>query len=150
MDPVYFPHESVGRVQFDPGLNTRAFEPWWVLLTCDPGIVDYYAWLLRRHGVAIHKGSAFGPHVSVVKGEEPPEKGAWGVDPGPLAFRYSNVVRWDNGRHAWLDVWSPDLADLRARLGFGGPPKMSFHLTLGRMVFPKAGAPPSEPGELIL
>lgn len=151
METSYFPHESTGCVQYDPGLGTRAFDPWWLILQCDRGIIDYYAWLLQRYGVALHKGSTFGPHVSVVKGVEPPAREAWGFDPGPVAFRYSNVVRWDNGRHAWLDVWSPELADLRVRLGFDGAPKMSFHLTLGRLAFPCESTKADDPiGWLVL
>ncbi|AWM36798.1 hypothetical protein GobsT_53430 [Gemmata obscuriglobus] len=151
MDAIDFPHESTGHVLYDPGLGTRAFDPWWLILLCDRGIVDYYAWLLLRYGIALHKGSTFGPHVSVVKGIEPPVRESWGYDPGPVTFHYSNVVRWDNGRHAWLDVWSPELAELRARLGFDGAPKMSFHLTLGRLVFSQASTKAADPeGRLVL
>ncbi|MDY3557911.1 hypothetical protein R5W23_006011 [Gemmata sp. JC673] len=71
MDAIYFPHESTGHVQYDPGRGTRAFDPWWLILLCDRGIVDHYTWLLLRYGIALHKGSTFGPHVSVVKGVEP-------------------------------------------------------------------------------
>lgn len=151
MSSDYFVHESTGVLQFDPGKGTRHFEPWWALLICDPGIVDYYSWLLQRRGVALHKGSTWGPHVTVVRGNEPPDRSAWGVDPGPVHFRYTNVVRWDNGRHAWLDVYSPDLAAVRARLGFDTPQKVSFHLTLGRLAFPAANTKEPDPaGELIL
>ena len=151
MDTSYFVHESVGVVQFDPGRGTPAFEPWWALLLCDQGIVDYYAWLLLRYGISVHRGSRWGPHVSFVKGLEPPDRMAWGVDPGPVRFWYANRVRWDNGRHAWLDVWSPDLAAIRARLGFDTPEKVSFHLTLGRLVFPQDSTKTADPhGELIL
>ncbi|HEY1188483.1 MAG TPA: hypothetical protein VGE74_12600 [Gemmata sp.] len=153
MDASYFRHESTGCVQYDPGTGTRAFEPWWLILVCDRGIVDYYAWLLLRYGIEIHKGSTFGPHISVVKGVEPPAREAWGFDPGPITFRYTNVVRWDNGRHAWLDVWAPELARLRAGLGFSTPEKVSFHLTLGRLVFPHEGTrggAVGEPGGLVL
>jgi hypothetical protein len=151
VDPSDFPYQSTGVVQYDPGLGTPRFEPWWALLLCDGGIIDYYSWLLLRHGVALHKGSAYGPHVCFVRGHEPPDKTAWGVDPGPVAFRYSNRVRWDNGRHAWLDVWSPQLAELRARLGFNTPEKATFHFTLGRLVFTKTSTKSADPeGELIL
>lgn len=152
MDASDFRYESEGRVQYDPGHGSRAFEPWWLILACDRGIVDYYAWLLLRHGISLQKGSTFGPHVSVVKGVEPPRREAWGlIDPGPVAFRYSNVVRWDNGRHAWLDVWSPELAAIRSRLGFDTPGKVTFHLTLGRLVIPRAGTKCDDPaGELVL
>lgn len=151
MDAATFPYESTGRVRYDPGLGTRAFEPWWALLLCDDGIVDYYTWMLKRRGVALMKGSAHGAHVCFVRGVEPPEKAAWGFDPGPVAFRYTNVVRWDNGRHAWLDVFSPQLAELRAKLGFQTPEKVTFHLTLGRLMFPVESTKTDDPdGALVL
>ena len=151
MHPPYFVHESTGRVQYDPGLGTTVSEPWWAILLCDGGIVDFYSWLLKRYGIALHKGSTFGPHVTFVRAAEPPNKDAWGIDPGPVTFRYTNVVRWDNGRHAWLDVWSPQLAEIRARLGFDTPQKVSFHLTLGRLAFPTSGTTTADPaGELVL
>lgn len=146
-----FPYASTGRVQYDPGVGTRGFEPWWALLICDSGIIDYYSWLLKRHGIALHKGSAYGPHVCFVRGVEPPDTASWGHDPGPVSFRYTNVIRWDNGRHAWLDVYSPQLADLRAKLGFHTPDKVVFHLTLGRSQFPVTSTKTDDPdGVLVL
>lgn len=150
MNPSDFPHESVGTLQFDPGVGTRHFEPWWALLLCDQGIIDFYSWLLLRWGVALHKGSHWGPHACAVRGQEPPDKAAWGVDPGPVAFRYSNVVRWDNGRHAWLDVWSPGLLEVRTRLGFPPKAKATFHLTLGRLVFPRESTKTADPDDTLV
>lgn len=150
MDASDYPHESTGIVQFDPGKGTRHFEPWWAFLICDGGIIDYYSWLLLRYGIALHKGSNWGPHICFVRGQEPPDKTAWGVDPGPVRFRYSPVIRWDNGRHAWLNVWSPELAAIRASLGFHTPEKVTFHFTLGRLVFTKDSIKTSDTDELIL
>ncbi|HJZ57286.1 MAG TPA: hypothetical protein VKE74_20115 [Gemmataceae bacterium] len=149
MDPSDFPHESTGVIQFDPGIGTRHFEPWWALLACDPGIVDYYSWLLLRHGIALHRGSHWGPHVCFIRGQEPPDKAAWGRASGAIPFRYSNRVRWDNGRHAWLDVWSPELAAVRESLGFPAG-KTTFHLTLGRLVFPKDSTKTADPDGLLV
>jgi hypothetical protein len=149
MDTSWFRYESVGRLQFDPGLGTHLWEPWWAILVCDGGIVDYYTWHLRRYGIALHKGSTFGPHITVVRGQEPPDKAAWGLGPGPVAFRYTNVIRWDNGYHAWLDVWSPQLAEIRAKLGLDATPKMSYHLTLGRLVFPRASVQADDAGGML-
>ena len=133
MDADYYRHRSTGVVQFDPGLGSKYFDPHWAILLCDEGIVDFYAWLLRRQGVFLLKGSVYGAHVSFIKGEPPGCPELWGVDPGPVEFHYATVVRRDNGRHAWLDVWCPALHELRARLGLSPRVKESFHLTLGRL-----------------
>jgi hypothetical protein len=146
-----FPFESTGTVQYDPGVGTRQFEPWWALLLCDQGIVDYYSYLLKRYGIALLKGSAYGPHVCFVRGQVPPNVSEWGYPPGPVSFRYTNLIRWDNGRHAWLDVYSPQLAELRSRLGFETPDKVVFHLTLGRLQFPVMSTKTDDPdGVLVL
>lgn len=137
MDEQGFPHSSTGLIQFDPGVGTRHFDPWWALLLCDKSIIDYYAWLLLRQGIDLHTGSHWGPHICWVRGEEPADKKVWGLDPGPLTFHYSGVIRWDNGRHAWLDVWCPELTDLRRRLGLRTRDKTLYHLTLGRLVVPR-------------
>lgn len=133
MDPAYFCHASTGRLVFDPPPPNKT-GPYWAILACDKGIVDFYSWLLRRNGIEIEKGSTWGPHISVVKGEEPPNKVFWGSHIArELSFRYTNVVRWDNGYHAWLDCWSEELNDVRRALGLPDKPDMSFHLTLGRL-----------------
>jgi hypothetical protein len=132
-----FPHSSTGTVRYDPGLGTSAFEPWWALLVCDEGIVDYHAWLLRRRGVEIEKGSRWGAHVCFVRGERPGDAVAWGLDPGPVTFHYSPEVEWTNGCHAWVTVWCPQLTELRQRLGLRVKPRTYYHLTLGRLLVPQ-------------
>ena len=132
MDADYYRHVSTGRVLYDPGLDTRHFDPWFALLECDEGIIDYHAWHLRRWGVGVQRGSRWGAHVTWVRGEEPPVREAWGDSAGEeVTFHYAHVVRWDNGFHAWLDVWCPRLGEIREKLGL--PHKTRYHLTLGRL-----------------
>lgn len=122
----YYCHKGEGSVLWDAG------EPWWAILRTDQGIIDFYSWLLLKHGIEIEKGSRWGAHISFVKGEEPKNKELW-FKKTNLQFLYSNQIRYDNGRHAWLDVYCPDLAQMRIDLGLDQQPKMSFHLTLGRL-----------------
>jgi hypothetical protein len=137
MDASYYCHASTGTVVFDPGQGTSKFDPWWAILACDAGIVDYLSWLLRRHGIEVSRGSHWGTHVSFVKGEQPPNPAAWGRDCGEVPFHYGHVIHWANGRHAWVDVWCPVLTDLRAELGLPTMPQMKYHLTLGRLKVPR-------------
>lgn len=99
----------------------------------DQGIIDYYRWHLLKWGIQVSKGSLWGPHISIVKGdrEEPPKKEAWGKKYPKVQFFYSNIIRWDNNRHAWLDVYSDGINALRNELGL--PSKPRFHVTLGRL-----------------
>jgi hypothetical protein len=134
MDADYYCHCSTGTVLYDPGLGTRHFEPWYALLECDQGIVDYLCWHLLRWGVELHKGSRWGAHVTFVRGEQPGKADAWGLPAGEeVAFHYSNIIRWSNGRHAWVDVWCPRLNELRAALGLAAKATARYHLTLGRL-----------------
>jgi hypothetical protein len=106
------------------------------VLLCDEGILEYYSWLLVRHGIEIERGSRWGAHITFIRGQCPPSPEAWGRDVGEVPFRYGNMIRWDNGRHAWLDVLSPALSDLRTAVGL--PPKDRFHLALGRLRLPRS------------
>lgn len=129
-------YPSTGIIQYDPLHGTKHFDPWWVLLQCDKGIADYYAWYLKRYGIETNTASPWGTHISVIKGEYPPRPFSWGAWNGyEVSFKYVNVIRYDNGKHAWIDVYSDDLNDLRASLGYSE--KERFHLTVGRLKYPK-------------
>ncbi len=129
---VYFPHRTVGTLRVDMHKGTKHFEPWWALVVCDSGITDYYAWFLRRKGQEVVFNKLWGPHISAVKGHEPQDQAAWhALDGQPIEYWYSNIIRTDNGVHAWLDVFSPDLANLRQKLGVFD--KIFFQLTIGRL-----------------
>ena len=136
MDASYYIHKGIGRLQFDPQQGTKNYDPWWCLLMVDQQIVDYYCWHSLKWGKPISKNMLWGAHVSVIKGEES-NSSLWGCDFGEIEFYYTNVIRYDNGCHAWLDVWCDRLHEIRAELGlspkigFGGHPR-HFHLTLGR------------------
>lgn len=140
-----FPFVSSGTLWFDPGFGGASFEPWWVLLRVDDGIVDFYASLLQRYGIALLKGSRYGPHISIVKGEEPPDHARWVSRTDSIEFRYSNIIEWTNGRHAWLHVWSPELNDVRRSLGLPLKPIPRFHLTIGRLAQERENLKPLGP-----
>jgi hypothetical protein len=112
-------------------------QPWWALLECDDQIADYYAWQLKRRGIEVHSNASglWGTHVSVLKGDPPPDPTAWGRYEGyEVEFNYTHLIRYDNGEHAWVDVYSEDLSAIRQELGF--PFKPWYHLTVGRLVRP--------------
>jgi hypothetical protein len=139
VDKTYYCHQSVGRIQYDPKQGTKYFVDWWALLVCDQGIVDYYCWHSLKFGRPIKKNMLWGTHVSAIRGEEPANKDLWGHDWGKIDLWHTNTIRYDNGCHAWLDVWCPKLHEIREALGL--PPKETqhFHLTLGRWAVGKDG-----------
>lgn len=129
----YFCHKSKGRLFIaEPRAKDRGNRKWWLLMKCDPGIINFYSWLAERNGWELVKGSRWGPHISVVCGERPKNKDLWNKLPGKLCeFKYSVNQRHD-GHFIWLDVQSDDLEKIRKDLGLSRKPYFSFHLTLGR------------------
>ena len=127
----YYPFSSRGKITY---IKESHLE-YWGLIICDREIINYYAWLLVKYGIAINKGSRFGAHITWIRAEEPPNKYLWNKYEGKeINFKYSNYLRWDNGRHAWVDVYCPILNELRQELGLGILPQMAFHLTIGRLI----------------
>jgi hypothetical protein len=128
-------YKTVGKLIFDPRKGTKDFEPWWVLLNLDREIQRYYAWHLERWGVEVCTGSQWGCHISVVKGEKPPLVDKWGQKHSKfIKIEYDGRIRYDNGKHAWIDVYSDELSDFRASLGLHR--KRRFHITIGRLKLP--------------
>ncbi len=133
MDKTYYCHRSTGSLVWEYGKGTKYWSPYWALVMCDNGIVDYYAWLCKSYGVNLQKGSRAGAHISFIKGEKPPVEEIWGKEVNPIEFWHAHTVRMDNDCHIWVDVWSDQLIELRARLGLPPKVKMSYHLTIGRL-----------------
>jgi len=138
MDDSYYCRSSVGRLKFDPGEGTKHFDPWWCVLEVDDGIVELHRWLSKKYGKPVCKNHLWGAHVSVIKGDRPEQNSElWGYDFGALEFHYSNTIRYDNGCHAWLDVYCERLGEVRELFGLpnitskGEHPK-HYHMTLGR------------------
>lgn len=128
---------STGILQYDPGKGTKQFDPGWVLLTCDDEIARYYTWHLKRYGVEIYPNDKglWGTHISILKGEPVPDNTSWGKYDGyEIEFHYNHVIRFDNGKHAWVDIYSEDLSAIIEMMGF--PAKPWYHLTIGRLVRP--------------
>ena len=132
IDLSYYPHISYGVLAYDLRKHDpKMFEPWWGFHMVDKGIIDFYSWLSLRDGKPLDRSMAWGPHISFIKGEEPINKELWGKR-RRIKFQYSNIIRYDNGLHAWLDVWCPELHALRAEMGLPQKKHYNFHITLGR------------------
>lgn len=125
---------SSGYLQVDPLPGTKHFEPWWALLICDKDIAGYYSWHLKKFGIESNTANLWGIHISITRGEEPPNKELWNKQNGKLFnFGYDGFIRFDNGEHAWIDIYSEELSNFRESLGL--IPKNKFHLTIGRLKY---------------
>lgn len=133
MEEIYFPHRTKGVLQYDPKIGTKHFDPHWCLINCDNQIINLYSWFLKNKlGIILEKNKLWNAHISVIKGEKPLFEEMWAINDGQeVEYWYSNIIRFDNGKHAWLDVFSPDMSKIRESIGLR--PKCFFHLTLGRI-----------------
>jgi len=131
--------ESEGTLIYDPHgraakSRQKVSEPWWLLLMCDNGIVDYYNYWLKKRGIYTFKYSLYGSHVSIIKGEEPPNKNVWKkYHRKKITFRYNNFIL-DNGIHWWIWARSKVFREIRGELGLSRKPNFKFHLTIGRKI----------------
>lgn len=103
------------------------------MLQCDWDIVRYYSWLLKRYGISIHKGSISKAHISFVKGEKPLNMDCWNKDYGQIEFEYSHTLSHNDRGHVWLDVWCPQLQQIRLDLGLTPFKGTNRHMTIGKM-----------------
>jgi hypothetical protein len=128
---------STGYLQYDPGLGSDNYEPNWAMLICDDELSRYYAWFLKKYGLETWSNDKglWKTHISIIKGDLIPNLNDWKkYDNYEIEFHYNHIVRYDNGRHAWLDIYSEDLATIREELGLDYKPW--YHLTIGRLKRP--------------
>jgi hypothetical protein len=103
----------------------------WLILQCDRDISLYYCWFVqKKFGIRLQQ-SMHGSHISIVRGEIIPYLQKWNAYQGyTLKFHYSNEVE-TNGKHWWLNVYSPCFMSIRQELGLNCQPVYNFHLTIG-------------------
>ena len=129
------PFKAKGKIIYDP-VAGKAQNPWWVIVECPKDIIDYYHhWVLKEEQVKLNK-PLFGAHISVIRGEEPPEakQKLWReLHEQEVEFTYSHEVEND-GEYYWLRVECKALNELRNQLGLSEEVQFGFHLTIGRLV----------------
>jgi hypothetical protein len=123
-----------------PELEGRViYEPDWYLLSVPAEGHSALLQLLEQLGVPFKPAAR--PHVSIMKNEAPClNKTDWGAAfvGEVVRFRYSPVLRDENGLHFWVDCHSPRLCEMREHFGLvtlkrdDGAYLVNFHFTIGR------------------
>lgn len=155
---------SKGKVVYDPDRgDMKAKTKWWVIVELDKGITDYYRWWANRYINPLRYTAedrqhwqwknlkdksqdlllpAWGPHMSIVRGEKPwPNKmHLWKkYDGAVVEFKYSCNVRYSgdtqdmgekNGVYWFVDSVCDVGKQIRDELGFKSD--WTFHITVGR------------------
>lgn len=132
--------KSVAELMFDPvpltGNVEKMFKEGWLLAVVKNDISNYYNWFVkRRHGLILMH-PAWGPHISVLRGEGTRlSKTDWNFfkkkyNRKRIEFEYE-VSPKTNGRHWWLRVTCEELKDIREEMGYHRDSRWGLHLTLG-------------------
>lgn len=151
MSKIIYP-VSYGYLEYDPQNNKTRQEPWWLILKCSVGLMKMYHYFIEREaskvvsskilgkhipdfpliqtGVKVGK-SAWGPHISITRGEEPKNKNIWKKYVNrKIYFAYDpNIINQDS--YWFLKVHCNLLYDIRTELGLSPLPLVPFHLTIG-------------------
>jgi hypothetical protein len=133
---------SIGTFRYSPELRTGSHlrrdggsTRWWLILDCDPELGRF---LRHQHTVAIHRtrtiqAPLWGTHISVIRGEEPPNAKEWDRLQGTeVEFEYEPVVQETDG-YLWVAVACPGALDHREQLGLPREPYPPLHLTIGNL-----------------
>ena len=109
---------------------------WWVILDCDPelGRLLRHLYQQARFRTVTPQPPLWGTHVSVIRGEEPPDKTLWKRRDGQrVEMQYEFEVQETRG-YLWVPVWCPAANELRLELGLSAEPTPTMHLTFGNLL----------------
>ncbi len=118
----YFCFSTTGKIFQAPN--------WWLFISCEHDLIDYYRWFCQRYGLNVLKSFKSGPHVSISRGERPVNHAEWKrLLYQKIEIKYSNNIRY-NDDYIWIDVEPKTINQLRIKLGLRTFP--SYHITLGK------------------
>jgi len=117
----------------DVGTATRkGFQFWWAAGMLSNNLTAFY-----RHLIFLNTGETltapmWRSHVSVIRGEQPKNRGAWKKYNGQeFSIRYFPERMMQNDKYVWFPAESEELEEVRAELGLRRTPRTPFHLTIG-------------------
>lgn len=132
---------TTARYRFSPALNKRGgttrrdgqTTQWWLILECDRELGRYYRHLytLRCHHTKTLQEPLWGTHVSVIRGEEPPNQTLWKALEGQsVELAFDQQFELYSGFMA-SKVYCHTALDYRQALGLPREPEYPLHLTIG-------------------
>lgn len=141
---------STGMLRYSPELGPGAGHTrrdggntwWWLIVDCDPELGRYlrHQFLLGHRRTRTLQSPLWGAHISVIRGEVPPNPAAWKrLDGTTVEFDYDPVVCETEG-FVWCPVPCAQALSIREELGLPREPSPALHLTFGNAHRPVADA----------
>lgn len=133
--------KSTGTFRYSPTLNGSLMRRdggttrWWLIIDCDEELSRYlrHLYFLSTYRTTTVQSPLWGPHISVIRGEEPPHKEAWEkLDGQEVEFEYEPLVQEGQG-YLWVAVQCEPALSLREELGLSREPDPPLHLTIGNL-----------------
>ncbi|HEY8505328.1 MAG TPA: hypothetical protein VIL46_12150 [Gemmataceae bacterium] len=132
---------STGTYRYSPTLNGSTQRRdggstrWWLIIDCDPELGRYLRHLFTLSTFRTRKlqPPLWGAHISVIRGEEPPDPAAWGrLDGQSVEFEFEPAVRETDG-YLWVPVFCDPALRIREELALPREPNPPLHLTVGNL-----------------
>lgn len=131
--------KSTGILRYDPDQSIKteqgkAVAPWWCILETGEGLRQYYQWWIKKYYNVQFEKTAWGSHLSVIRGDPPPNPKFWRYREGKrISFTYTNRIYLSTDIFFCIDAYSSELEDIREKLGYSRLPLSGFHITIGRI-----------------
>jgi hypothetical protein len=139
---------STGTLRFSPtlrnGSHTRrdgGRTRWWLIIECDPELGRFlrHLYAIGHYRTITLQPPLWGPHISVIRGEVPPNAAAWGsADGATVEFEYSSELLETNG-YVWSPVECTRALAIRELLELPRSPDPPLHLSIGNSVVGPGG-----------
>ena len=135
--------QSQGTFRFSPPLNKKGditrrdgqTTQWWLILECDREIGRYFRHLyeLKHHHTKQLQEPLWGSHISVIRGEVPPNLAEWkSLDGQKVTFEYGFEIEFYQ-QFAVVSAQCNQALDYREALGLEREPSYPLHLTIGNV-----------------
>lgn len=139
---MFAQHTTTGTFRYSPTIRgdstTRrdgGSTVWWLILDCDPelGRLLRHFYRKSRCNTVMPQPPLWGTHVSVIHGDEPPDKAHWKRLAGlEVEVEYALDVQVTHD-YLWVPAWCPLALEHRAELGLPPEPDPPLHLTFGNL-----------------
>lgn len=126
-----------GTLQYDPPRTIKNNRPYWLVLNLPHEIIQYYQWFVRKELFIDIKDPPHSAHVSIVRGEVPPNIDMWKkYDGKKLQFQYYPhiIMKKDKkkpGYFFFINFDCDEIMNIREELGLYSK-YFEWHFTIGR------------------